>query len=200
MSVLSVFYSQQGEDLFIYRNFINKSTPGSTFIELGACDGVLYSNTKFFEDTLNFSGIMIEPIKEMYDMLIQNRRNCICINAAISDKVGETVMIGNSPVAGIVETMSPEFKNMWHKNSSFRTVPVLQLKNILERYNITHVDLLSLDVENGEYNVLKSIDFSTVEFYLICIELDGHDQIKDQNCRDLLTRNGFVFKHRMTIN
>jgi FkbM family methyltransferase len=143
---------------------------------------------------------MIEPIQEMYDDLIKNRRNCICINAAISDKVGETVMIGNDPVAGIVETMSLEFKKIWHKHSTVRTVPVIQLKDILSRYHITHVDFLSLDVENGEYNVLKSIDFSTVEFYLICIELDEHDKIKDQNCRDLLIRNGFVFKHRMTIN
>ena len=42
------FYSQQGEDFFIYRNFINQ--PNGIFLELGACDGIIYSNTKFFEE------------------------------------------------------------------------------------------------------------------------------------------------------
>jgi hypothetical protein len=53
---MNYFYSQQGEDIYIYNNFINKIVPDGTFIELGAMDGVIYSNTKFFEDTLKFSG------------------------------------------------------------------------------------------------------------------------------------------------
>ena len=53
-------YSQWGEDIFLYDNYFGDIQNG-TFVELGALDGVLYSNTKFFEDTLNWSGILIEP-------------------------------------------------------------------------------------------------------------------------------------------
>lgn len=53
------FYSQQGEDIYIYRNFINKQVPDGIFVELGAMNGVTYSNTKFFEDTLKMSGTLI---------------------------------------------------------------------------------------------------------------------------------------------
>ena len=64
----TTFYSQQGEDLLIYRNFINLPTKDGIFLELGACDGLLYSNTMFFEKYLGFSGILIEPLKEEYHL------------------------------------------------------------------------------------------------------------------------------------
>ena len=49
---VTTFYSQQGEDFFIFRNFINLPTKDGIFLELGACDGLLYSNTMFFEKYL----------------------------------------------------------------------------------------------------------------------------------------------------
>ena len=42
------FYSQLGEDLFIYRNFINKERKDGMYIELGACDGILFFQTLYF--------------------------------------------------------------------------------------------------------------------------------------------------------
>ncbi len=39
--------SQFGEDMYIYNNFINVYSPDGTFIELGAMDGYVYSNTFF---------------------------------------------------------------------------------------------------------------------------------------------------------
>ena len=44
-------YSQCNEDIFLNHNFFKNKRNG-VYIELGALDGVLYSNTKFFEDTL----------------------------------------------------------------------------------------------------------------------------------------------------
>ena len=77
---IKTFYSQQGEDLLIYRNFINIPVKDSIFLELGACDGIIFSNTLFFEKYLGFRGILIEPVKEFYDRLIENRPNNICYN------------------------------------------------------------------------------------------------------------------------
>lgn len=55
-----MYYSQAGEDEFLNKNYF-KNKRGGTYIELGALDGVLYSNTKFFQDHLDWSGILIEP-------------------------------------------------------------------------------------------------------------------------------------------
>ena len=44
----NIFYSQQGEDCYIFNNYINTQREDGTFVELGAMDGLWYSNTKFF--------------------------------------------------------------------------------------------------------------------------------------------------------
>ena len=48
MSKKNVFYSQIGEDVLIYNNFINKFRSDGTYIEIGGGNGVELSNTKFF--------------------------------------------------------------------------------------------------------------------------------------------------------
>ena len=43
-----MYYSQWGEDEFLNNNYFHNMTNGA-YIELGALNGVLYSNTKFFK-------------------------------------------------------------------------------------------------------------------------------------------------------
>ena len=45
---MNIFYSQIGEDILIYNNYINKIKNDGTYIEIGASDGLTYSNTKIF--------------------------------------------------------------------------------------------------------------------------------------------------------
>jgi len=45
-----IFYSQLGEDLYIFKNFINKIVKDGIFIELGALDGI----TTIFRKTILF--------------------------------------------------------------------------------------------------------------------------------------------------
>ena len=45
---MNIYYSQQGEDVYINNNYINKKVNKGIYLELGACDGVTLSNTKFF--------------------------------------------------------------------------------------------------------------------------------------------------------
>ena len=49
------FYSQQGEDVYVYHNFINRENPEGVFVELGGFDGITYSNSKFFEELYLYS-------------------------------------------------------------------------------------------------------------------------------------------------
>jgi hypothetical protein len=42
-----ILNSQFGEDMYIYNNFINVYSSDGIFIELGAMDGCVYSNSFF---------------------------------------------------------------------------------------------------------------------------------------------------------
>lgn len=192
------FYSQQGEDIYIYRNFINKQVPDGIFVELGAMNGVTYSNTKFFEDTLKMSGTLIEPTHQYFELL-KNRPNCKNYNAAVNYTKNKVKFLGDYATAGLVDTMHPNFKTNWHNNSVEYYVDGEPFSDILNKSNITYIDLLTIDVEGGEEVVLKTMDFN-IPVYLICIELDGHNIEKDERCRQILINNGFSLDKRICIN
>ena len=189
---MNIFYSQQGEDFLIYRNFINQKVNDGIFLELGACDGLLYSNTMFFEKSLGFKGILIEPVKNFYDKLVNNRPTNILYNLAISNNVQDVEILERGAVSGIKKHMADSFVNNWHKHSKITKIKTKKLSDIFEEKNINYIDFFSLDVEGGELDVLNTIDFSKIEMYLICIELDNHNEDKNKKCREILQKNGFT--------
>ena len=198
------YYSQHGEDKFVYDNFICKHRDDGVFLELGATDGFKFSNTKFFEAELGFSGILIEPLPDAFNHLIKNRPNCHNFNCAVSTKGGGVEIltrrthkndIGAWFISGLVDTMPGSFTDAWHKRWRKRkiiSVPSRKLSEIFEEVGVEYIDYFSLDVEGGEYEVLKTMNWD-IPVYVITIELDGHTIEKDENCRNLLREKNYDF-------
>lgn len=67
------FYSQQDEDKYIIQYLLKEKINDGTYLEIGACDGLLYSNTKTLEDFFNFKGILIEPQEKLFNNIKNNR-------------------------------------------------------------------------------------------------------------------------------
>lgn len=195
---MKLFFSQQGEDVYVYKNYINQICPDGVFVELGAMDGLCYSNTKFFEDELKMSGVLIEPTY-MYTNLVRNRPACKCHNVAINKTTEFVKFIGNSATAGLVETMHEKFRSSHHKGSMEYYVQGEPISSVLEKSNIKYIDFFSIDVEGGEEVVLSTMNFN-IPVYVICIELDGCNAEKDERCRQILMKHGFIFDRRMNIN
>lgn len=192
------FYSQQGEDTIVLKNFINKYCPDGFFVELGAMDGVTYSNTLFFEKQMGFKGLLIEPTKN-FDKLKEARPECINLNCAVGYNDNQEVeFIEEGAVAGMTETMTENFSND-HKSSSTYKVITKRMDTILRENNVKYIDLFSLDVEGGELTVLETMDW-TIPVYCMVIELDGGNINKDEKCREILRKQGFTFVSRVSIN
>ena len=193
-------YSQQGEDIYMFKHFFNKKVDDGVYVEIGAVNGVTYSNSKFFEDQLGYKGMLVEAQPSMFKELQQNRPNNILINKAISLSVGPITFLGNTPCGGIESHMSVNFKQNWHRNSKRYNVETAQFNKLFNVYDIKYIDFITIDVEGGEYDVLNTINFNNVEIYVICIELDGHNTEKDDKCRQMLINNGFNLHNRLFIN
>jgi len=192
------FFSQQGEDFFVALNYINKFTQDGIFVELGAYDGITYANTAFFERSLNMTGILIEPSKNKFDECVKNRPRSICHNVGIDYTCGEIDFIGENDATGsITKCITDEFKSLWHKNSNITKVKTCPIKDLLK--DIKYIDFFSIDVEGCEKLVLDTMDWN-IEIYVICIELDGHNGDKDNQCREILKNNGFTFDVKICIN
>lgn len=216
-----MFYSQQGEDRFIYEKYLNYKN--GFFIELGAMDGIQYSNTLFFENNLNWKGALIEPTLQ-YNSLIKNRPLCYNFNYAVSTTEGEIEFIGDGALGGIVETMSDWHLKGWKLEQKYKPVKVKckPISKIIENLKIDMVDLFSIDVEGGEIEVLKTFDWS-IPVYLILIEgdytateeeklnwlkipnsngLTANQEYIDRinECSNILKENGFKFQTKIGIN
>ena len=198
------FYSQSNEDKAIFETFfINKDGPTlcyGTFVEIGALDGRLFSNTLFFEKYLNWSGVLIEGNPERTSALNRNRPNtknfgglCACPEG---QKEVKFVMDKNSnkgqAVGGVFDSMSADhFQKFFKlKESKFVKVPCKPMGPILKDAAVQTIDVFFIDVEGGEAVVLESMDW-TIPVRIIVIEV-GQSQANDLFIRKYLTQHGFI--------
>src|ERR1700722_17301469 len=70
-------------DEYIHKTFFNDVKNGF-FVECGAFDGTIDSTCKFFEETMGWTGMNIEPVPYLFDKLIINRPNSINEKVALS--------------------------------------------------------------------------------------------------------------------
>lgn len=200
----SHFYSQCGQDRFIYENFFQMKR-GGVFVDIGAHDGISLSNTYFFEQQ-GWSGICIEPIPEIFNQLKNNRR-CLCIQGCVG-KEAEAIpflrIFGDPPnlemLSGIVENYDPKHLERIQKNisdlggsSTLISVRSLDLTKLLIENGIFYVDYLSIDTEGGELDILKSIDFSQIEIDVISVENNYHIN----GFKEFLEPLGYVLVHQL---
>lgn len=203
-----LFYSQTGEDLYILKNLINKKCSSGVFVEVGALDGIKYSNTGFLEQELCFTGVLIEP-SDFFFRLEQSRHRCICVKKAIAETRKRVLFKQDWARSGIVDTLPNEYLHQqfyegnvdkpFRMEDYARELETTPLHEVLEEHKIKYIDFMSIDIEGGELGVLQSMNWD-IPVYIICIELDGHDVEKDNACRQILINNGFKFRQRLAIN
>jgi len=190
------YYSQFGQDKYLDMKIFKEKQNGF-FLDIGAYDGVLFSNTCFFEKNRGWSGICVEPDPETFEKLKSSRR-CDLENIAISSKTGELEFIkakGNEVLSVLSEYCSEEHINRIRNESGSDdeikkiVVRSLNINEFLEARNIEKIDYLSIDVEGGEYDILKEIDFKKVEIQIISTELNT----SILRMIFLMSKRGFVF-------
>ncbi len=197
--------SQYGQDLFLDEK-IFKGKINGTFIELGACDGIVHSNTFFFEKERNWSGMLIEPRFSEYLKLCKNR-NCICEWTCIGDIEGSVDFLEVTGYAqelsGIVSEFHPDHKNRIDKESLVykckkivKKMPIHKLDTILKKHMISEIDYCSLDTEGNELSVLKSIHFEDTNIKVFSIE----NERQESNIRDFMKQKKYDLIDRLGID
>ncbi len=180
-NALAVNYkSQVGQDKFLNEYFFKNKRNG-VFIDIGAHDGVSLSNSWFFEKELGWKGICFEPLPNVFRQL-QKNRNCTCINKCVSAHEGETVIFRevtgySEMLSGVEANYDPRHRERIAReiaqmggSARLIEVPSCLLNAELAKHNLYYIDFLSLDIEGGELELLKSIDFDTFYIYAITVE------------------------------
>lgn len=82
------YYGRHGQDKYLHEKIFGDLKKGR-FLDIGAYDGIESSNTLFFEETLGWTGICVEPLPHIFQKLVKNRKGpCINKCALDSNKTG----------------------------------------------------------------------------------------------------------------
>jgi FkbM family methyltransferase len=142
---------------------------GGFYIEMGAHDGLFQSNTARLEFSRGWSGVLIEPSKNVYDACVVNRPRSKCFNCAcVSTDYKEPYILGNFTGEAMASV-----NGLRQHATNLVSVKATTLTSILDSVvpPIKEIDLLSLDVEGYERAVLDGLDFSRYRPKYMLIEV-----------------------------
>ena len=202
------WHGQFEQDKFVYQTFfIDRNDPG-TYLDVGASDGVTFSNTYFFETLLGWRGLCIEPRPDAYEELVQNRNKMLCNteNVAVSGNCRKNqdflwLKGWGSGLSGLVDCydlkhsdrIEKEKTHGNHIGSKVIQVDTVLLGELLEKYGMYRIDYISIDIEGAELNVLKSLDFN--KFHIKVIDVENN--YRDSKIRDFLGSKQYKFVKRL---
>ncbi len=168
-------HAHDGQDAFIHETFFPTLRNGC-FLDIGAFDGVTWSNTLFFEREMGWTGLCVEASPTRFAALRQ-ARSTPCLNIALSDFEGEAefldIMNGPVMMGGLWDAFDPDqraFVESITQESRRITVPVRRLDRLLAEHGISHVHYCSIDVEGAEMRIIDSIDFDRVTIDVFTLE------------------------------
>jgi FkbM family methyltransferase len=191
------------QDKYVNNKFFNNKENG-VFLDIGANDGITFSNTYFFEKELNWKGMCIEPIESVYEQLVLNRSSINikgCAWNCDTTMKFRQVNGGGEMLSGIVDAYNMQHQQrieLESKETGYVDIDVqcYDINSLLEKYKLFEIDFLSIDTEGSEYNILQCIDFTRFKIKVIIAE----NNYNDYEVRKLLASNGYVFDSRLDID
>ena len=185
-------YSIFGEDKFINNYFRNK--PKGFYIDVGAYHPLDGNNTHLLYKK-GWNGINFDI--NYYSIKLFNflRRRDINIHSGISSKKNRLTMYYRKEI-NMLNTLDEKIAKMQFKNGyKKRNVKVNTLNYFISKNfkRIDAIDFINIDVEGGELNVLKSLNFKTYKPQLVCVEIHNIKKMFDTNYKYLKSNDVYNF-------
>ena len=180
--VRCISMSQVGQDYWVYGEVFNEKRDGF-FIDIGAHNGVNFSNTFLLEKRYNWTGICIEANPNLFQSLKSNR-SCKCLNQCVSNKEESLTFALSGLWGGIV---APDCDLSRVESNNTITLEAVRLENLLQQEGAPSViDYLSIDIEGAEDRVLLEFPFEKYIFNCITIERPSN------KLKALLAEKGYI--------
>jgi FkbM family methyltransferase len=159
------------------------------FVEAGAYDGFIQSNTYWLERFRGWRGVLIEPVPHLFDRARRQRPNATVVNCALvpADYPEATVTLRYGGLmstvcgargAGADEESHVSAGDMFGLDDVGHevSVPARTLTSVLEEARApSEFELLSLDVEGFEASVLHGLDLDRFAPRVLLVEMHDVD-------------------------
>jgi FkbM family methyltransferase len=163
-----------GAEEWVARHFF-KGRQGGVFLDVGAGDPKIGSNTLYLEQTLGWSGVAIDAQGSYAEAYAATRPRTRFVNAFVSDVDGDTAVLHEVAGRPDIASGAVEFTSRYGTPSQ-RRVPTVTLTSTLDRLGVAKVDFLSLDVELFEPKALAGFDIARFRPELVCVE--SHPEVR----------------------
>lgn len=181
--------AQANQDLWVLEMLNNKKN--GYFLDVGAYDGIKFSNSLLLEKKFDWRGLLIEAHPSNFQTIKDNRSNEL-VPFAVSNYDGDLLFENECGTGSkIVE-----------KNGL--NIKCLTFETIFKLYDVPkHIDYISLDIEGMEYLSLTKFPFDKYKFKLLTVEhnlyMSGYEN--KNNIKNLLLSKGYqIYKENITSN
>ena len=162
-------------------------------VVIGAHSGVWL--TQLFEKYQNQNILLVEPVPYNITLLKENTakyKNITIETSAVSEKneikkfyyvkPDAVKKLGKHWASGIgsfnkQHILNHKYKRFMVSDSDIEQIDIqyLSFSNLIEKYSISSIDLLQIDVEGAECGILNSIDFEKIKINKIIFEFKHFD-------------------------
>jgi FkbM family methyltransferase len=173
--------------------------PGGYFVEFGAYDGILHSNTRLLEQRLDWTGLLAEPNPDVAEQL-RGSRSAAVDQRCVWDVTGDSVdlLLTSDPE---LSTVAAHAAHDLHTDARHATavrmvsVPTVSLNDLLDEHSAPDViDFMSVDTEGTELRILRAFDFSRHRPRLVAVEHNGRSDERELDA--LMGANGYERRFR----
>lgn len=185
--------SQLGQDLWVVEQ--TGGMRGGYFVEFGATDGVMLSNSFLLEREFGWTGLCAEPNPKFFRQLVVNRR-CKVLPACIGSATGDTVRFIMADAYGSMMDFAGSDSHADKRQAYLAQGEVIEITTVSLHDFLTQngapqvIDYLSIDTEGSEYAILSAFPFDKWTIRLITVE-HNYTPMR-QKIYDLLTPLGYV--------
>ncbi|XP_018371737.1 PREDICTED: uncharacterized protein LOC108766737 isoform X1 [Trachymyrmex cornetzi] len=178
------------------REILNDKKNGF-FIECGAYDGEIRSNTLFLERFRGWSGLLIEADPINFTKMLQKNRKAYlsptCLSITKNPTVASFLMARNvgrlHEPENKTEDMPSNTLDVAYTGKHVR-VQCFPLTHYIAALEIKTIDYFSLDIEGNEIDVLETIPFNEVDIKTLSVEYI-HNKKGRKYLVDLMERRGY---------
>jgi FkbM family methyltransferase len=196
------YQAQHGEDRWLEEYF--RGSPPGFFVEVGAYDGVVLSNTYFLE-TIGWKGLLVEPDPGKAACCRMNRPKarvfeCAAVASDAMPEISFNVVDGGEVYSAAGELTEFQRKRLddWGLKARRITVPGKTLDAMLTEAGAPGVDFVSIDVEGGEADILRGFNMTRWRPRVVMIEVNS--LLRSREVRDVFRQHGYVYLTSIEIN
>lgn len=185
--------------------------PEASFVQVGSNDAAKRDPLRAAFLKSRWTGVMVEPVPYVFERLRANYGS----NARVRlENVAVATQSGSMPFHYLAQAAAGETLPPWYDElGSFRKdvvlkhadripnlerrlvsadIPCVTLTQLCRRNGITAVDLLHMDLEGYDYELIKSIDFTTLRPLVLVYEHKHLDPLDRRRCLDGLREAGYA--------